>query len=111
MTKELKDKLVKEKAFSVISVIENLESEIEWLKHENKCLQLSNKELLNKEIGDLLKIMFLQFMALFFLSLLFYWMGDKTKKDGWNIVGEITSILAIVLGVSIFIVRLTSLFI
>ena len=47
MTKELKDKLVKEKAFSVISVIENLESEIEWLKHENKCLQLSNKELLN----------------------------------------------------------------
>ena len=47
MTKELKDKLVKEKAFSVISVIENLESEIEWLKHENKCLQLSNKELLD----------------------------------------------------------------
>ena len=55
--------------------------------------------------------MFLQFIVLFFLSLLFYWMGDKTKKDGWNIVGEIASILAIVLGVSIFIVRLTSLFI
>ena len=46
MDKAIKDKLVKEKAFSIISIIENLESENEWLKHENKCLQLSNKELL-----------------------------------------------------------------